>query len=277
MYCIIGKSGRNEMKIGVLCIATGRYICFWDEFYKSAKQFLFPEDNVHFFVYTDATEIEHQDNTDVTKLFAQSSKWPISVCDKYAILLSKKELYDGYDYLFHFNINMKFLAPIGKEILPGKEHGYICVCEWLNHKLKGEPDKFPYERNPQSSAYIPYGSGKHYFMSGVHGGRPKEYLSMLKTLKSNTRKDFANGIIAIWHDESHMNKYMLDKNPLIIPPQYAIPENWKYKGYRKNRKGILLDKKHWKYGGHSYLRGITDKKITPARYWFDKLLKLVKI
>ena len=82
--------------------------------------------------------------------------------------------YDDCDYLFHFNANMKFIAPIGDEILPQKENGYICVCEWLNHKLKSTPDKFPYERNKESLAYIPIGEGKHYFMSGVHGGRKKE-------------------------------------------------------------------------------------------------------
>ena len=97
---------------------------------------------------------------------------------------------------------------------------------------------------------------------------------MCKEIENSIRKDFQNGIIAIWHDESHLNKYMLDKNPLIIPPQYAIPENWKYKGYTKNRKGLLLNKLHWKYGGHSYLRGITDKKITPLKYWISKITNI---
>lgn len=262
------------MNIGILYIATGRYICFWDEFYKSAKQHLFPNHNVHYFVFTDSPHINFEENDDVTRIFAQSSKWPISVCDKFAILLSGKKLYDDCDYLFHFNANMKFIAPIGDEILPQKENGYICVCEWLNHKLKSTPDKFPYERNKESLAYIPIGEGKHYFMSGVHGGRKKEYLKMCQDIEDSIRKDFQNGIIAIWHDESHMNKYLVDKNPLIIPPEYAIPENWRIKGYTKNRKGLLLDKKHWKYGGHSYLRGITDKKITPLKYWISKITNI---
>lgn len=262
------------MKIGILFIATGRYICFWEEFYKSAKEFLFPFADLHYFVFTDAGTIEFEENDDVTKIFAQSTKWPISVCDKYSIILSGKNHYSEFDYLYHFNANMKFIAPIGEEILPQEEHGYICACEWLNHKLKSTPDNFPYERNPHSSAYIPYGEGLHYFMGGVHGGRTKEYINMCESLDANIRKDFNNGIIAIWHDESHINKHLLDKNPLIIPPEYAIPENWKYKNYTKNRKGLLLDKLHWKYGGHSYLRGATDKKITPLKYWISKITNI---
>lgn len=262
------------MNIGVLCVATGRYVCFWDEFYKSAKEFLFKNHNVHFFVYSDASEINYEDNDDVTKLFAQSSKWPISVCDKFAILLSGKKFYKDFDYLFHFNINMKFIAPIGDEILPDKDNGYLCACEWVNHKLKGVVDNFPYERNSRSLAYIPYGEGSHYFMSGAFGGRTKEYIEMCSEIEDNIRRDFQDGIIAIWHDESHFNKYMLNKNPLIMPSGYIIPENWKIKSCKNNRRGLLLNKKHWKYGGQSYLRGISDKKITPFKYWVSKLFNV---
>lgn len=262
------------MNIGVLCVATGRYVCFWDEFYKSAKEFLFKNHNVHFFVYSDASEINYEDNDDVTKLFAQSSKWPISVCDKFAILLSGKKFYKDFDYLFHFNINMKFIAPIGDEILPDKNNGYLCACEWINHKLKGVVDNFPYERNSRSLAYISYGEGSHYFMSGAFGGRTKEYIEMCSEIEDNIRRDFQDGIIAIWHDESHFNKYMLNKNPLIMPSGYIIPENWKIKSCKNNRRGLLLNKKHWKYGGQSYLRGISDKKITPLKYWVSKLFNV---
>lgn len=262
------------MNIGVLCVATGRYVCFWDEFYKSAKEFLFKNHNVHFFVYSDASEINYEDNDDVTKLFAQSSKWPISVCDKFAILLSGKKFYKDFDYLFHFNINMKFIAPIGDEILPDKDNGYLCACEWINHKLKGVVDNFPYERNSRSLAYIPYGEGSHYFMSGAFGGRTKEYIEMCSEIEDNIRRDFQDGIIAIWHDESHFNKYMLNKNPLIMPSGYIIPENWKIKSCKNNCRGLLLNKKHWKYGGQSYLRGISDKKITPFKYWVSKLFNV---
>ena len=40
------------MNIGVLCVATGRYVCFWDEFYKSAKEFLFKNHNYSNFYRT---------------------------------------------------------------------------------------------------------------------------------------------------------------------------------------------------------------------------------
>ena len=262
------------MKIGILHIATGRYICFWDEFYKSAKEHLFKGHDVKYFVFTDSDSIEHENNPDVIKIYAKSSPWPISVCDKYATLLSGKEQYKDLDYIFHFNANMKFVAPIGEEILPQKEHGFLAVCEWANYIYRKDVENFPYDRNPQCSAYIPSGEGEHYLMGGLHGGRVNEYIEMCEVLNKNTCEDFEKGIIAKFHDESHINHYFLDKNPLIVTPNYIMPQNWKIKGYRNNIKGILLKKHHYKYGGHAYLRGITDKKITPLKYWLNKLFKL---
>ena len=205
------------MNIGILYIATGRYICFWDEFYTSAKKYLFPNDNLKFFVFTDAEKIEHQDNNDVVKIYAKSSGWPASTCDKFTFFADNEELYKDIDYLYHFNANMKFIGTIDHEIIPKEENGYICATLWLNHKL------------PKSLAYIPYDEGKYYYMGGVHGGRTKEYLQMCRALENNMKEDFANGVMAAWHDESHINKYLLDKNPLIIPKKITPFKYWMIK------------------------------------------------
>lgn len=262
------------MKIGIIHIATGRYICFWKEFYETAKKFLFKNHEVRFFVLTDSPEIEYENSSDVIKIFAQASKWPISVCDKYATILSAYKHYQDMDYVFHFNANMRFIAPIGDEILPKEEHNWLAACEWANYIYRDDVENFPYERNEKSTAYIAPNQGKHYFMGGLHGGRVEEYTNMCKELDYNTRLDFSKGIIAKFHDESQINKYFLDKNPLIVTPNYIMPEHWKIKGYTKNIKGVLLKKHHYKYGGHDYLRGITDKKITPLKYWLNKLFNL---
>lgn len=40
--------------------------------------------------------------------------------------------------------------------------------------------KFTYDRNPESSAYIPNGQGQYYFMGGINGGETSAYLEMWK-------------------------------------------------------------------------------------------------
>jgi len=63
----------------------------------------------------------------------------------------------------------------------------------------------------------------------------------------------SNDIIAVWHDESHLNKYMIDKTPVIMTPAYGYPQDWSLPFEEKIR---ILDKK--KSGGHEYLRGLSE-------------------
>lgn len=260
------------MKIGILYIVTGRYICFWEDFYKTAKEFLFKNHEVHFFVITDAENIYGEEDNFVHKCKYEALKWPYSVMKKFEALLSVKEKAILMDYVFYFNANMKFVAPVGDEILPKAENGYLAICPWANY-LHKKPDEFPYDRCEKSLAYIPFGEGKYYFMGGLHGGCSKEYFDMCEELNSWASIDIDNDVIPVWHDESYFNKFFLDKNPLIIPSNYCLPQNWKIKGVGAPI-GVILKKAHYKYGGHAYLRGETDKKITPIKYFLNKFFNL---
>ena len=260
------------MKIGILYLGTGRYICFWEEFYKSALEFLFKNHEVHFFVITDAPEIAGEGEKNVRKYYYDKMKWPFSA-KKYEALLKAKVDAQKMDYLYYFNGNMKFVGTIGDEIIPSEEHGYFAICEWVNY-TNGNPDKFPYDRNPECWANIPLGQGKYYFMGGLHGGRSKEYLKMCEELDAVTKADVARNVIAVCHDESYINKFMLNKNPLVISSNYALPQGWKIEGPGGAPKALVLKKHHYKYGGHSYLRGDTDKKITPLKWWLNKVFGL---
>ena len=86
---------------------------------------------------------------------------------------------------------------------------------------------FPYDRNKKSTAYIPYGQGKYYYMGGLNGGKAEPYLKLIHSLKQAIQVDLNNGVIAKWHDESQLNKYMLDREDMkVLLPEYAYPEGW---------------------------------------------------
>jgi hypothetical protein len=159
---------------------------------------------------------------------------------------------------------MKFLAPVGAgEILPDARHGGLVAGIHLGY-YDWPADKLPYERNPESAAYVPYGVGRRYVQGAINGGTAAAYLAMCRELAQSTRKDLDNGIVAKVHDESHLNRYFAGRpEAMLLEPLYGYIEGSKRKPdiYRGRAKIIARDKRAPEYGGHEYLRGTTDRKI----------------
>lgn len=236
--------------IGVLYICTGKYNIFWKDFYISAEKFLLPSEQKVYFVFTDAEKIYAEGNKNVKKISQRYLGWPYNTLLRFEIFLKVESKLRNCDYLFFFNANTRFIASVDDEILPGKtNNGLAAVIHpgfWNANR-----DDFTYERNAGSTAFIDFGNGEYYFMGALNGGESNAYLEMINILKDNIDKDLQNGIIALWWDESHLNHYLLDKNPLALSPSYCYPEDYRIPF---TPKLIILNK--LKYGGHNFLRGL---------------------
>jgi histo-blood group ABO system transferase len=67
-----------------------------------------------------------------------------------------------------------------------------------------------------------------YFAGGFNGGTKEQYLKMAQKLATNIRLDYDKNIIAVWHDESHINRYFIDNPPTkILDPGYCYGESLK--------------------------------------------------
>lgn len=257
------------MNIGILYIATGRYITFWEDFFKSAEKYFITEATKHYFVFTDTqNSIEGEDTKRVKRIYQQKLGWPYDTLMRFEIFLKAEKELEQMDYIFFFNANMKFIQNVeAEEFLPIKENLLgIRHPIFLNNR-----NMFTYDRTPLSLAYMEEDEGENYFMGSLNGGKTKEYLTLIHTLAKNTQKDLENNIVALWHDESHLNRYFYDhKNEVrILPIGNVEPEE---KGNLKNAKIILQDKGHYRFGGHRWLRGQTDVKMT-KRAWLWELFK----
>jgi histo-blood group ABO system transferase len=59
----------------------------------------------------------------------------------------------------------------------------------------------------------------------VQGGRPAAYLAAVEAIAAAVDEDAARGITAVWHDESHWNRYLVDHPPDVeLSPAYCTPE-----------------------------------------------------
>lgn len=263
-------------KIAILYIGTGRYTIFWKEFFDSCERFFIPDTQKHYFFFTDSDELKSTDNVTIVK--QDNLGWPLIACLRYKILNKLKEELKGFDYAFFFNGNMEFIRPITEEeFLPTQEDGYIVAPLHSGNKRMKSNLEFEYERNPKSTSYVPFGVGEKYFHSGLLGGRVKEFIELLDVCEKMTDDDLKNNIIPKFHDESVFNKYIIDKKYKELSNYYIFPVHGKY-FYRFNKdiKIIQRDKSRFRYGGHDYLRGERDSKITPCEYFCRKTKSLIR-
>jgi hypothetical protein len=259
------------MKVAILYICTGNYVKFFDAFYQSCQQYFLKDAEKTYFVFTDKLDISNAPNVIITE--KKCAGFPADSLFRFDMFLSKKETLKSFDYIYFFNSNALFVEPIGLEFLPD-ETGLV-GAEWPgSRKPFKHPMFYPYETRQESLARIHKsdGYGKFiYFMGGVNGGKSDAYLTMCEELAQNIQKDYEHGIIACFHDESHINKYFRTHKCKILTREYCWPEEWPHNEFspklifrHKVKLGIEFD-----HGRDHSIKG----KILKA---FSVIIKAIK-
>lgn len=251
-------------KVAILYIATGRYQIFWEYFYRSAEKFLLEDCDKQYFIFTDSEHIFGSDKYSNINVIQQNKLgWPLDTLMRFNIFLTIKDKLSQFDYIFFFNANTEILKPIyRKDILPvNSENLVLAIQPHMFHKNK---NNYTYDRNANSLAYIPYGSGQFYVTGALNGGKAKDYLNMCETLNERIKRDLAHDVIALWHDESHLNCYIIGRDDLKILSPYFTRGELEY--WKTSSKLMFSDKTHFRFGGHDYLRGQSDEKISKLEW-----------
>lgn len=223
------------MKIGVLVIATGKYIQFIPPLYESIKKHFMKNEDVKIFVFTDGNIPE---NEDIIRIEQEHLGWPNATLKRYEIFDKNKEILSDMDYLFYCDADMLFVSDVDKEILPEENSNGLIGTE---HPGFYGNRRGTYENRIESTAYVSQDEGKIYYAGGFNGGTTESFLEMSKTIKERINKDLEKNIIAIWHDESQMNRYFIDNPPKVLNPSYCYPESW---NIPFEKKILALDKNH---------------------------------
>lgn len=207
----------NKMKICILNIATNKYIHFVKPLLDSIESNFLVDHDISALVFTNHEIEECSDNVKISQI--EHEPWPIPTLKRYHYFLKEREYISRFDYCFYMDVDMRIEKKVGDEIL-----GNLVATQHPGFWFK-DNTQFSYERNQKSTAYVPFGEGKMYYAGGFNGGKPGHFLKMSESIVNNIEKDFNNNIIAEWHDESHMNRYLIDNPPTIeLNPSYCFPE-----------------------------------------------------
>jgi hypothetical protein len=85
-----------------------------------------------------------------------------------------------------------------------------------------------WESNKRSTAFVPYGKRKEYYCGGVWIGSSEKFLEFVKELSREVRKDYDFGLIAKWHDESHLNSWAATNSFLEADPRLCFNPAYSY-------------------------------------------------
>lgn len=264
------------MKVAMLNISIGNYDIFWKDFYLTSKEKFLPNSEKHYFVFTDNDELYGYDFDDITLIHQQNLGWPFNTMKRFAMFKRIIDRLEQFDYVFFVNGNALFLEELNENFI-NQEKNLITI---VHPGLYGRSvDDMPYERNIESKAYIPKGKGKYYVQGAFIGGKSDAFISMIKKLDKDTTVDLDKGIIAIWHDESFLNRYILERTDVqIMGRQYLY-----YQEYIFPWKPVILLRNKRNYGDLSAFRGGNSKndikiivKLKMKRIK-DKLLIKLKI
>jgi histo-blood group ABO system transferase len=205
------------MKICILNIATNKYINFVEQLLDSVEENFLNGHEISALVFTNHEIEEVSENVKITQI--EHEPWPIPTLKRYHYFLKEKEYISQFDYCFYMDVDMRIVDKVGDEIL-----GDLVATQHPGMYFKS-PDECTYERREKSTAYVSYGEGKMYYAGGFNGGKPEFFLKMSESIVTNVEKDFENDLIAVWHDESHMNRYLIDNPPTLeLTPSYCYPE-----------------------------------------------------
>lgn len=249
-------------KIAILYICTGQYEIFWKDFFISYEKYFLPNSEKHYFVFTDAKEVYMENECSrIHKYYQESLGWPDNTLLRFHMFAPHFDQLAMYDYIFFMNANCQCVATITEEEFLPKSKGLLVVQHPEYYNVSNR--EYTYDRNPESTAYIPMGKGKYYICGGINGGKSDAFIQLMKDLIRNINIDKERGVVALWHDESHINRYILDHEDsyVMLSPSYCYSEGLQLPF---EKKIFLRDKEKW----------INIDKIKNVKY-IDRIMKRI--
>lgn len=213
-------------KIGILYICTGRYNVFWEGFYRSFEDKFMNDCELHYFVFTDAEHVyDEENNNRIHRKYLETLPWPLITLFRFHTFLSIRSELEEMDYLMFSNSNMECVQEVSiEEMMPREELGeeLFMVC---HPGYYGKSAIYaPFERSKKSYAYVPFNYKTPYVIGAMNGGTSSAFLEMAETLKWSTEEDLKKNVIARWHDESQLNRYIVNRQDVrILSPEYCFP------------------------------------------------------
>ena len=204
------------MKVAITFIGTNRYLDYLPKYYENIEKYFLPNTEKTILAFTDG---ELNDTPDNLKVYHQEHlEWPYITLKRFEIINKARAVIDNMDWLVFLDADAIPVTTITEEeFLKDKPlFGVHHPCHYLgmdpHTKAPGA-----YEQNPKCEAYVDVSKSLPpvYWQGCLWGGKVPHVCAMIDELEARVNRDLENDIVAVWHDESQLNRYFLELS--LIP------------------------------------------------------------
>ena len=235
----------NPRTTGVVILATGAYFLMGVRLIKGFRQYFQGTGRIVFYFHSDNDPVPYlPSGCDICYVYASHGAWPSVAKSKYSCILADEAQMraDGIEQVCYIDADTDFHVPFGDDWFPPVE--VFGAQHFCNHNPNYAYPTF--ETNPASVACLTVGSetaGLVYFYACFWGGQIDALLALSRVCKAMTDQDVANGVMAVWDDESYLNKYLHDyRYPDVVMLDRALPFKVSDKGgMEKNSRTLVFN------------------------------------
>ena len=214
------------MTVAVVFIGTEKYLDFLPSWYERCEENFLPGVDKKYLVFTDGDIPEAPDNAVIYK--QEHLEWPYITLYRFKIIEKALEEISKCEWLIFLDADMAVVDKVTpEEVFSDKSYlGVHHPC----HFLKFQPHHKPpgsFETNPLSTAKVPDDYDFSVYWQGcLWGGKVPEVIDMMEELNRRITTDEENNVIAVWHDESHLNAFYAERKDDVhtLGPEFAFPE-----------------------------------------------------
>ncbi|PNI68742.1 GBGT1 isoform 1 [Pan troglodytes] len=211
-----------NLTIGVTVFAVGKYTHFIQSFLESAEEFFMRGYRVHYYIFTDNPAAIPGIPLGPHRLLSSipiqgHSHWEETSMRRMETISQHiaKRAHREVDYLFCLDVDMVFRNPWGPETL-----GDLVAAIHPSYYAVSR-QQFPYERRRVSTAFVADSEGDFYYGGAVFGGQVARVYEFTRGCHMAILADKANGIMAAWREESHLNCHFISNKPSkVLSPKY---------------------------------------------------------
>jgi hypothetical protein len=237
-------------EVGIVSIATNSYFTYWLEMVKSAYLAVDDGTPLSFYLFTDQPDRIHEidqfrDKFRFSVVKIPSYTWPDATIKRYEVIHENRDLlqnrvllYLDSDMLIQQNFIVGILELVEHSEMifvlhPGyfRPSGFDLFLFYLSNPKMFARDTIlrikcgglgAWETRRESAAYVPRKLRIRYVCGGTWFGLNRTFLDCVQHLKNQVTLDDDNSVMAVWHDESHLNKLASNRKFGFVDPRYCF-------------------------------------------------------